>query len=619
MTGSAKMHPDDTFLDRLLDVPALIAPSVSPNGMTVAWSWGGNGAATEAYLRAVPGEGEPLRLHAKGDDITVRSWRHDSAEFLLSLTRDGSERARLMRAAVAKIAPAFVTEADPKFYISGGELHPNGRWLIFAANFDPATGRETQASWIFRQDLATGERVVLARPERPNRPRPMLSPQGTHVLYSRKDRHPAGRQFWLIDIEGKTDREILNLGDDVELRASWTPSGQQVVVVADSGTHRRVGLWLMASSLIHWYFDDPHMQIEDAFVPLGTGTLVVSEHKDGAKRSWLYDVAQRKKQPWPQPAGATLLPLGPLNGGGWAARYYHARQPTDLMHVSADGGDGAALTSLTGLPKIMGSLSEELIAPEVVRWRSAGGLGIQGWLYRAKAPAKGTIVDIHGGPTYHVENRFDAQTQYLLRRGFNVFLPNYRGSTGYGLSFQQAIMKKGWGGDEQEDIRSGIAALIEQGIAFKGRVGVTGVSYGGYSSWWAITHSPTELVAAAAPICGMTDLVVDYETTRPDLRPYSEKMMGGSPSQVPARYRERSPIHYVSNIKGRLLIVQGMRDPNVTPENLAAVRRALDAAKIGYELLTFEDEGHGIHKRANNRLLFRRLGDFFEKALAGTR
>jgi dipeptidyl aminopeptidase/acylaminoacyl peptidase len=207
--------------------------------------------------------------------------------------------------------------------------------------------------------------------------------------------------------------------------------------------------------------------------------------------------------------------------------------------------------------------------------------------------------------------------QYLLRRGFNVFQPNYRGSTGFGLPFQEAILKQGWGGAEQEDILSGIAFLIEKGIAEKGRIGVTGTSYGGYSSWWAITHAPAELVAAAAPICGMTDLVVDYETTRPDLRPYSEKMMGGSPAEVPARYRERSPIHGVGRIKGRLLIVQGMRDPNVTPENLAVVRRALEAAGVAYDLLTFEDEGHGIRKQANRRLLYRRLADFFEAAFAG--
>jgi dipeptidyl aminopeptidase/acylaminoacyl peptidase len=618
MTDSNTAHPDDGFLDRLLDVPSLVAPSVSPSGMVVAWSWGGRGAAAEAYLRTTTSEEEPLRLHGVGEDVVVQSWRHDGAEFLLALTRDGTERIRLMRAGVAKVTPVALTESQPNFYISGGELHPNGRWLIFAANLDPVTGRETEVSSIIRQDLVSGERIVLAKPQRANRPRLTVNAQGTHVLYSRKDRHPAGRQYWLVDIEGKNDREILNLGEDVEIRASWAPSGQQVIVIADSGTHRRVGLWLLAGSLIHWFFDDPQIQVDDAFIPVGTGAMVVIENQAGTKRGWLYEIASRKRQAWPQTAGATLLPLAPLSGGGWAARFYHARQPSDLMRVAPDVGKGSELTSLTGLPKVIGSLPSELIAPEDVRWISSDGLRIQGWLYRAKEPARGTIVEIHGGPTYHAENRFDTLTQYLLRRGFNVFQPNYRGSTGFCLPFQNAILKQGWGGAEQEDIRSGIAAMIDKGIAVKGRIGVTGVSYGGYSSWWAITHFPLELVAAAAPICGMTDLVVDYETTRPDLRLYSEQMMGGSPAQVPERYRERSPIHHVANIKGRLLIIQGMRDPNVTPENLAAVRRALEGAKIGYELLTFEDEGHGIHKRANNRVLYRRLADFFQAAFAGT-
>ncbi len=109
----------------------------------------------------------------------------------------------------------------------------------------------------------------------------------------------------------------------------------------------------------------------------------------------------------------------------------------------------------------------------------------------------------------------------------------------------------------------------------------------------------------------MTDLVVDYETTRPDLRPYSEEMMGGTPAQVPERYHERSPIHSVANIRGRLLIVQGLRDPNVTPENVRAVRGALEQAGIPYELLTFEDEGHGISKPKNQRTLLPRLLEFF--------
>jgi dipeptidyl aminopeptidase/acylaminoacyl peptidase len=70
----------------------------------------------------------------------------------------------------------------------------------------------------------------------------------------------------------------------------------------------------------------------------------------------------------------------------------------------------------------------------------------------------------------------------------------------------------------------------------------------------------------------MTDLVVDYQTTRPDLRPYSEEMIGGNPEQAPQHYFERSPIHFVQDIRGRLMIVQGAQDPNVTPENVRQVK-----------------------------------------------
>jgi dipeptidyl aminopeptidase/acylaminoacyl peptidase len=91
-------------------------------------------------------------------------------------------------------------------------------------------------------------------------------------------------------------------------------------------------------------------------------------------------------------------------------------------------------------------------------------------------------------------------------------------------------------------------------------------------------------------------------------------MLGGTPSQVPERYRERSPIHFVANIKGALLIVQGARDPNVTPKNVNSVRAALDAAKIRYDTLVFDDEGHGISRPANQKRLFLALADFFREA-----
>jgi dipeptidyl aminopeptidase/acylaminoacyl peptidase len=90
--------------------------------------------------------------------------------------------------------------------------------------------------------------------------------------------------------------------------------------------------------------------------------------------------------------------------------------------------------------------------------------------------------------------------------------------------------------------------------------------------------------------------------------------MGGSPSEIPQKYFDRSPINFVANIQGDLLIVQGGRDPNVTPENVRVVRDALENAGLQYEILDFEDEGHGISKPKNQKVLYVRLLDFFNRA-----
>ena len=299
------------------------------------------------------------------------------------------------------------------------------------------------------------------------------------------------------------------------------------------------------------------------------------------------------------------------------ARLASTGLPTDLIRISG-APDAPHLTSLARAIERIAVDASRLATAESFHWTSTDGLEVQGWLYRAQGPAHGTIVCVHGGPTWHCGNELDVEPQCYCAAGFNVLVPNYRGSTGFSLAYQDAIREGGWGSMEQNDIRCGIEALFDAGIALPGKVGMTGLSYGGYSTWFAITRFPRSIVAAAAPVCGMTDLVIDYRTTRPDLRPLSERMMGGAPEDVPEKYRERSPIHFIDHIEGRLLIVQGRRDPNVTPEHVEVVRPLLDRAGVDYDILWFDDEGHGIEKRKNQTTLFQRLVSFFEDAFSET-
>jgi dipeptidyl aminopeptidase/acylaminoacyl peptidase len=547
------------------------------------------------------------------------SWTPDSRAVLVRQDHEGDERYRVYRVDLhnpGEMVP--LTEESPNYFLRGGQLHPDGRWLVYAANFDVSTGEEIEQSLIYRHDLQTGERVMLARPEKPSSYVPELNEQGTHILYSRKDIDPSGIQVWLVDIEGNEDREILNFGPKAKVFATWLPDGQRVLFRAERGTYMALGVWDMATGDTRWLIDDPARNIEGAFVPRGSESAVILEVQGARTRSSLLDLQTGEETPLPDVPG-NLIPLAPLASGEWIGAYYSSRQPTDVVRFSLDDVRPESFVSLSRVWDATLLTPDDLVQAEDYHWNSVDGLQIQGWLYRPKGEAKGTVVYVHGGPTYHSKDNVTAEIQYYVHEGFNVLDPNYRGSTGFGMEFRQAIKEDGWGGREQDDIRTGIEALIKDGIAQPGKVGITGTSYGGYSAWCGITRFPTDVLAAAAPACGMTDLVVDYYSTRPDLRPLSEEMLGGTPEQAPERYRERSPINFVTNIKGKLLIIQGLQDPNVTPENVKAVRVALDEAGIPYDLLAFEDEGHGILRPKNLRVLFPRLVQFFEGAFSNTK
>ena len=600
----------DRYLDLLLSVPVLSGPEVSPDGGWVAWSWSRLGPAADVFAAPTDGSSPPVRLtETAAGDTAVASWAPDGGSVLVTQDTDGDERARLYR--VRLDAPGVMeplTGPDPNYFLGGGQLHPNGRWLVYSANLDARSGEETEEDALYRHDLEGGELVALVRPEKGSIPWPELNRGGTHVLYTRNELDPAGQQVWLVDAEGREDREILNFGEKAKVSASWFPDGRRVLFLAEAGPYRRLGVWSLDDESVRWLLDDPGRNVEEAFVPPNGGPVVVIEVEGAGIRASLLD-AESGAESSPPDLPGNLVPLAPA-GDAWVCKRYDARHPVDLVRLAEDG-EAASITGLQGRTDLDPG---RLAAAEDFRWRSVDGLEVQGWLYRAAGEVVGTVVLVHGGPTSLAEDRFNAEVQYFVARDLHVLAPNYRGSTGFGLPFQESIKEEGWGGREQEDIKSGIEALIEAGVATPGRVGVTGTSYGGYSAWWAITHYSTDLVAASAPICGMTDLVVDYHATRPDLRPYSEEMMGGTPEEVPDRYRERSPINFVGNIRGRLLIVQGMQDPNVTPENVDVVVRALGREGIPYDLVTFEDEGHGISRPWNLKTLYPRLADFFGSA-----
>ncbi|MCP4538022.1 MAG: S9 family peptidase [Chloroflexi bacterium] len=609
----------DPFLHQLLSLPKVHNALISPDGKWVAFEWYRVHDNMDVFVVPADGSAGPVALTHTSEFTGLINWTFDSQAVIVSEDHDSDERVRLFRVSIdqpGEMQP--LTKDRPPYFLRGGNLHPDGRTLFYGANYDFVADQEIEQTWVYSYDLESGERKPIARPLKPAWNYPVLNRPGTHLIYTRQDRHPAGEQIYLVDVEGREDREILNFGDEAKISARWFPDGEHILVLSDSRDgrsqeHYSLGVYHWPSGEMRWLLDDPARSIEAARVS-PDGLIVVDELQDARRIPSFLDPVTGVETRFPRLPG-NLQPLGRDADGAWVARYYAATSPSELVRFALNVSTLDDLVSLTHVWERTDLTPDRLTQAQDFRWRSEDNLEIQGWLYRAQPNSQRAIVYVHGGPTWHSEDDLDAQIQYLLSQGFNVLDVNYRGSTGFGLKFRELIKKDGWGGREQADIATGAKALIKAGLAEPGRIGVTGTSYGGYSAWFLITHSPPDVIAAAAPICGMTDLVVDYETTRPDLRPYSEEMMGGSPDQVPERYHERSPINFIPNIRGKLMIVQGAQDPNVTPENVRQVIQRLDANHIPYDLLVFEDEGHGISKPANQEQLYTRLAAFFDETL----
>lgn len=617
--GSPVNNIESGFLEALLTIPTIHGPKISRDSKFIAYTWENVHPNLDVFLVPMKGSTRHLVLTETPEATFIVDFAPDSQSVIVGEDKNRNERVRLFEVKVdepRKMMP--LTEEDPPFFIRGGSLHPNRKWLVYGANYDAETKREIEPTWVYRHDLENEERIVIAKPRKPTWLYPRLNNQGTYVLYNRKELHPKGDQYWLVDIEGKEDREILTFGPKAKVQAVWLPDGRKIGFITQTKEGKAqkyysLGIYDIKKEEVNWLIDDPHRNIEQIYSPVNSHHLVVLEYQKARVKPSIIDLTNLEEKFLPRIKGS-LIPIGPVTNNEWVGLHYSSTQPDEIVRFDINNVQISRFQSLTHVWEQTTVKREDLTPAEDFEWKTKDGLKIHGWLYRSKTASKKAIIYVHGGPTAHCEDAINPQIQYLVSRGFNVLAPNYRGSTGYGAEFEDLIRVNGWGSDEQEDIWAGVKALIERGIAEKGKVGITGTSYGGYSSWYAITKAP-ELISAAVPICGMTDLVVDYETTRPDLRPYSEEMMGGSPKEVPNRYYERSPINFVHQIKGKLMIVQGARDPNVTPKNVEEVRKRLDEAGVKYDLLVFEDEGHGIVKTKNQRILYKRNADFFTKAL----
>lgn len=246
--------------------------------------------------------------------------------------------------------------------------------------------------------------------------------------------------------------------------------------------------------------------------------------------------------------------------------------------------------------------SEELAPAQAVSWKSSDGVDIHGYYYAPTNPrfcaagAPPMLVHIHGGPTSQELPGYRLGFQFYTSRGYAVLVPNYRGSTGYGRSYRDAL-KGQWGYIDTLDAVEGAKAMADRGLADPDKLVIIGGSAGGYAVLNALVQYPGFFKAG---ICsyGVSNLfLLDMDTHKFEAH-YTSSLVGSLPDAA-QKYHAWSPVFNADKIRDALAVFQGADDKVVPPNQSEAIVEKLRANRVPHIYKLYQGEGHGFRKAEN--------------------
>lgn len=264
-----------------------------------------------------------------------------------------------------------------------------------------------------------------------------------------------------------------------------------------------------------------------------------------------------------------------------------------------------------------------LARQEVVKFKARDGLDLEGLLVRPLDEQPGRryplILTVHGGPEAHDRNgwrtRYSDAGQFGAARGYAVFYPNYRGSTGRGVAFSK-LSQADPAGKEFDDLVDAVDHLVKAGLVDVKKVGITGGSYGGYASAWGATYY-SDRFAAAVMFVGISNNVSRVGTTDIPNEEFLVHAMKRAWEDWDGKLKT-SPIFYTDRARTPILILHGTADPRVNPtQSLELYRHLKLRNQVPVRLVWYPGEPHG-NRRAASRLDYSlRMMQWFDHYLQG--
>lgn len=604
----------DDLIEKLARIPQFYMPSLNHSKDKLAFYWDITGRIELYVMNLSSGD---YKQTSNGEvPRALRSgylWTRDNNGIIFAKDKDGDEKhdLYLLNLTTKEIEQLTTT---PSFQEHVAHSSPDGKQLLFRST------RNGQMN-LFSLDFETKEIKELT-----NYPRPVIgalwSPQNDFIVFGYNDTENfQNGDIWIMEPDGSNQRKLLSL--KIGSRDGVTDiseDGKLLAVTSDFEGNSRAGVYNLDTDEIKWFGDGRYQEYSGKLSKNGE-FLVCIRNSKATISPLIYDLDSGNVRILDFPPGIAAGSAITKNDESLMVTLNSSTSPSKLIKYDLNEDKIEELIS-----PHLGDLNPDFfVADDYVEYQSTDNLTIGAVLYKPKNIEMGkklpALVQVHGGPTSQYFRNFSMFDQILVNNGFVILKPNFRGSTGYGRDFQDLNVEDIGGGDF-EDVVAGVDYLKTLDYVDSSRIGIFGGSYGGYMTFWATVKKPDIWKAGAASV-GITDWKQLYDESMPHFKYYLH-MMFGKPDEKGDLYKERSPIHFVENLKTPLLIVHGTHDPRcpITQARIYKDKMLELGWKEGsegektFEYVEHTDIGHGGFTDQEFRIRsFKTILDFFKRRL----
>jgi len=633
--------------------PVVSDPQLSPDGALVAFQVAESSrpsgpdlpafAPSAIWIAPADGDGPATRLTWGRCDTTPR-WSPDGRwlAFLSDREKDGQRQVYLLprSGGEARRIGRVAGTVPVSRVLTSLAWFPDGRRLAFLMT-EPADAEtrdrieagddrivfeeEPRFQRVWSVDLAAGE-VVPISPAGVQVWEFALSPDGARIAAVVAEQPHEWSWYTaalaVLDVGGSSVTELHRSRRQVA-RPAWTPDGRHVAFLtsnwSDRGYDQGTPMVVPVSGGEATWATGEDDDVSDVAIAFGAdGRLVTATNQHAGGAVSTIDIADGERRWLWQDRRA----IGPIS----QVRLADGRQRFTAVIEDFDNPPEVHAAELEDGRLVWRRLSD-VHAPwrtvaraecRELHWQGADGTPIQGFLYLPPGYAGGRlplVTIVHGGPAGCVQFQYHFGSgrwaRPILDAGLAVFVPNFRGSTGWGLRFAEANIGD-MGGEDFRDVMTGIDRIVADGMADPERLGIAGWSYGGYMSAWAITQ--TDRFRAAVVGAGITDWRGFHG--RSYLHSWDRIHYGDSDPYDPQSEHTRfSPMTFVGNVRTPTLILHGELDWDVPVEQGYVLHRALKDLGVETRLVVYPREPHGISESEHRLDLLERVRDWFVERL----